>query len=91
MLLALAGVATAQQRPYQEGPVTVVTSVKVLDGQYETYMKYLANTWRRAMEASREAGIVTGYRVYDASPRRPDDADLYLVVTSIRTWRRSMA
>ena len=81
VLLALAGVATAQQRPYQQGPVTVVTSVKVMDGQYETYMKYLGNTWRRAMEASKEAGIVTGYSVFDASPRRMDDADLYLVVT----------
>lgn len=80
-LLAVAGIAGAQERPYGEGPVTVVTSVKVMDGQNENYLKFLANTWRRTMEASKEAGIVVSYRVYDASPRHPDDADLYLVTT----------
>lgn len=81
VLLALAGLATAQDRPYTEGPVTLVTSVKVVDGQYENYMSYLAKTWRQSMEASKEAGIVAEYHVFDASPRRVDDADLYLVVT----------
>jgi len=81
LLLALAGTATAQDRPYTDGPVTIVTSVKVMDGQYENYTKYLADSWRQTMEASKEAGVVVSYRVYDASPRRVDDADLYLVTT----------
>jgi hypothetical protein len=80
-VLALAGVAGAQERPYTEGPVTIVTSVKVMDGQYENYMKFLAGNWRRAMEASKEAGIVQEFHVFKASPRRPEDADLYLVET----------
>ena len=80
-VLAMAGVATAQERPYTEGPVTIVTSVKIMDGQYENYMKFLANTWRRTMEASKEAGYVQDYHVFNASPRRLDDADLYLVAT----------
>lgn len=81
ILLALAGIAAAQDRPYTEGPVTVVTSVKVMDGQYQNYMRFLADSWRRTMEASKEAGLVVDYRVYDASPRREDDADVYLVTT----------
>ena len=81
LLLLLSCVANAQERPYTEGPVTVVTSVKVMDGQYENYMKYLASTWRATMVASKEAGIVLDYRVFNASPRRADDADLYLVTT----------
>lgn len=80
-LLALAGIAGAQERPYTEGPVTVVTSVKVMDGQYQNYMRFLADTWRRTMQASKEAGLVVDYHVYDASPRREDDADVYLVTT----------
>ena len=80
-VLALAGVATAQDRAYTDGPVTVVTSVKIVDGQYENYMKYLAGNWRRAMEASKEAGILMDYHVFNASPRRADDADVYLVET----------
>lgn len=80
-LLALAGMAGAQDRAYTEGPVTVVTSVKVADGQLQNYMNYLARDWRRTQEASKEAGVIVSYRVYDASPRRVDDADLYLVTT----------
>src|SRR5687767_13572448 len=30
--------AGAQERSYKDGPVTVVTSVKVVDGQFENYM-----------------------------------------------------
>ena len=80
-VLAVAGIAGAQERPYTDGPVTIVTSVKIMDGQYENYMNFLANTWRRTMEASKEAGIVQEYHVFNASPRRPEDADLYLVET----------
>lgn len=81
LLLLLSSVSSAQERPYKDGPVVVVTSVKVMDGQYENYMKFLATTWRGTMDASKEAGIVLDYRVYNASPRRPEDADLYLVTT----------
>jgi hypothetical protein len=81
LLLALCGIATGQERPYKDGPVLMVTSVKVMDGQYENYMQFLATNWRRSMEASKEAGIVLDYGVYNASPRGPEDADLYLVTT----------
>lgn len=81
LLLVLCSVTTAQERPYKDGPVLMVTSVKVMDGQYENYMKFLANTWRASMEASKAAGVVLEYGVYNASPRRLEDADLYLVTT----------
>lgn len=81
LLMVLCGIATAQERPYKDGPVLVVTSVKVMDGQFENYMKYLAGNWRSTMEASKAAGIILDYNVFNASPRRPEDADLYLVTT----------
>lgn len=81
LLMLLSCVSSAQERPYKAGAVTVVTSVKVMDGQSDNYMKFLASSWRRTMEASKEAGIVVNYAVYNASPRRADDADLYLVTT----------
>lgn len=80
-LMLLSSVSFAQERAYKAGAVTVVTSVKVMDGQSDNYMKFLASTWRRSMEASKAAGIVVDYAVYNASPRRADDADLYLVTT----------
>ncbi|MEO6263413.1 MAG: hypothetical protein ABIO58_00295 [Luteimonas sp.] len=81
LLLAWAGLASAQQRSYSEGPVLVVTSVKVMDGQFENYMHYLDTTYKALMESSKEAGMILDYSVFSASPRGPDDADLYLVVT----------
>ena len=81
LLLVLSCVANAQERPYRDGPVSVVTSVKVMDGQYENYMKFLASAWRGNMAASKEAGVVLDYAVYNASPRRADDPDIYLVTT----------
>ncbi|MEO6138751.1 MAG: hypothetical protein ABIP11_08835 [Luteimonas sp.] len=80
-LLAIAGLAGAQERPYTEGPVVAVTSVKVMDGQSENYMRFLDGTYKASMEASKKAGVILDYSVFSASPRKPEDADLYLVVT----------
>jgi hypothetical protein len=73
--------ALAQQRPYSEGPVTVVSSVKTVDGQFENYMAFLNQTWRRVMEESKTAGLVSDYHVYSAQAHNPNEPDLYLVVT----------
>ncbi len=81
LLMAIAGLAGAQERRYTEGPVLAVTSVKVLDGQFENYMKFLDGTYKASMEASKKAGLILDYSVFNASPRKPEDADLYLVVT----------
>jgi len=45
LLLLAAAPCLAQDRSYQEGPVVIVTSVKVVDGQFENYMSYLAANW----------------------------------------------
>lgn len=81
LLAAAAAPLGAQQRPYEDGPVIVVTAVKVMDGQFENYMEYLNGTWRKSMEASKEAGLVAEYRVYSAQAHDPEEADLYLVTT----------
>ncbi len=80
-LLLIAGLAGAQERRYTEGSVVAVTSVKVMDGQFENYMGFLDGTYKATMEASKKAGVILDYAVYNASPRKPEDADLYLVVT----------
>ena len=81
-LLSLAAIpAFAQDRAWQEGPVTNVTAVKVVDGQFENYMDYLDKNWKVVMEEAKKAGYVTEYHVYGATPHNPQEADLYLVVT----------
>jgi competence protein ComGC len=81
LLVLLAVPALAQERPYKDGPVTIVTSVKLVDGQFENYMAYLDANWRRVMEESKKAGLVTEYHVYGTQAHNPNEPDLYLVVT----------
>ena len=81
LLLAAAAPAIAQEKPYADGPVIVVNAIKIVDGQFENYMAYLNGTWRKVQEASKEAGLVTEYHVYSATPHNPNEADLYLVTT----------
>lgn len=71
----------AQDRAYTEGTVSVVTSVKIMDGQGEAYMNYLAKTYKPLMEAQKKAGNVLDYSVYRTQARTPNDPDMYLVVT----------
>src|SRR5690242_4222913 len=84
MLLSAAllgsGAVAAQEHVYSEGQVVEVTSVKVKDGQFENYMKFLDGPYKASMEAAKKAGLVTDYGVYGAQAHNPQEADLYLVV-----------
>jgi len=79
-MFACANVAAVQERDYTEGAVSVVTSVKIKDGQFDNYMAYLRKTYKPIMEEQKKAGIILDWAIYNASPRTPNDADLYLVV-----------
>ena len=79
-LLGGSGVVAAQEHAYTEGQVVEVTSVKVQDGQFENYMKFLDGPYKASMEAAKKAGLVTDYGVYGAQAHNPQEADLYLVV-----------
>ena len=82
LLLAVVDVpASAQERPYTDGPVVVVSAVKIVDGQFENYMAFLNGTWRPMMQASKDAGIVSDFHVYSAQAHNPNEADLYLVTS----------
>lgn len=85
LLAALAGLfalsVAAQESPYTEGPVTQVVSIKVAAGHGDEYAAYLASTWVKQQEALKAAGIILGYAVYSATPRGPQDANIYLTTT----------
>jgi len=80
-LIAVTGVSVAADQPYQDGPVTMVSSIRTLPGMHETYLRYLATTYRTNMEAAKKEGIVLDYRVYETTPRSPDEPNVYLTVT----------
>ena len=77
----MTGAAGAADRPYTDGPISIVTSVKTEPGMDDAYMGWLQTNWKKAMEAQKAAGIVLGYAVYGTQARSPSDPDLYLVVT----------
>lgn len=68
-------------RVYKEGPVTAVTYVKIKDGQFDNYMKWLDTTFKPENEALIKAKIILGYKVYTQDARDPHDADLILTIT----------
>jgi len=77
----MTGAASAADRPYTEGPVSIVTSVKTQPGMDDAYMAWLQTNWKKNLEAQKAAGNVLGYAVYSTQARSPDEPDLYLVVT----------
>jgi len=79
--IAVSGVSLAADQPYQDGPVTVVSSIRTLPGMHDTYLRYLATTYRANMDAAKKEGIILDYRVYETSPSSPDEPNLYLTVT----------
>jgi len=80
LVFACANVAAADDRDYTEGPVSVVTSVKIMDGQFDNYMAFLRKQYKPLLEEEKKQGIILDYAIYGASPRGPNDADLYLVI-----------
>jgi hypothetical protein len=81
LLSALPAVYAQSTHPYQEGTVTVVSSIKIKPGRFEDYMKFLATDYKKLMEAYKKEGLVVNYAVYSAMPHTPQEPDLYLTVS----------
>lgn len=81
LLVVSMGSAVAADRPYQEGNVTDVSSIRTEPGMFDEYMAWLAGPWKQAMEAQKAAGIIVSYGVYVTSPRGLDGPDIYLLTT----------
>ena len=78
-LVSVSGVAAAAERPYTEGSVVNVSSLRTEPGMFNEYMKYLAGPYKQMMEAQKAAGIILDYKVYAVTPRGPHDPDIYLL------------
>jgi hypothetical protein len=73
------GAAVAADRPYTEGVVSEISSIRTEPGMFDAYMAWLAGPYKQIMEAQKAAGLIVDYAVYAAAPRSPSDPDLYLV------------
>ena len=69
------------ERAYTEGPVTEVNYIRVEYGHFEEYIDWLNSTWKPTMEATKKAGLIIDYKVYRATPKSPDLANIILWIT----------
>lgn len=81
ILCAAPVLASAEERTYKQGPVTAITYVKIEPGRFDDYMAFLGGAYRKTMEESMKAGLVTSWHIYSTKPRNPSDPDLILAVT----------
>jgi L-rhamnose mutarotase len=79
LVFAMAG-ASGAEKSYTEGQVTELSFIKIKPGKFDEYMKYLSTTYKTIMEANKKAGLITGYGVYAAQPRSPQEPDLILSI-----------
>ena len=84
-LTALATIAQADGRDWNDGPVVNVAAIRTVDGHFDEYMHWLATTYKRQQEAAKAAGLITSYRVMVVEARTAQDPDIYLV-TEYRNW-----
>ena len=71
----------ANERRYSYGPVTEVDYIRVEYGHFDEYMAWVSSTWVPTMEALKKAGLIIGYKVFQASPKSPDQPNVYLEIT----------
>ena len=74
--------ARAQSGPgYSYGPVTEVDYIHVEYGHFDEYMAWVTSTWVPTMEAAKQAGLIIGYKVFQSSPKSPDEPNVYLEIS----------
>jgi hypothetical protein len=79
---SLSLVAHAQDvRQYTDGPVTEVDYIQVEYGHFEEYVDWLNSTWKPTMEAFKRAGLIIDYKAVRATPKTPDQPNIFLMIT----------
>ena len=68
-------------RQYTDGPVTEVDYIQVEYGHFAEYIDWLNSTWKPTMEAMKKAGLIIDYKVLQATPKSPDQPNIYLWIT----------
>ena len=68
-------------RQYTDGPVTELDYMRIEYGHFEEYIDWLASTWKPTMEAAKNAGLIIDYKVVRATPKTPDQPNIFLMIT----------
>jgi hypothetical protein len=78
---ATSSVLADDSKAYTEGPVVVVTAIRTKPGKFDAYMKWLDTTGKQLRDDQKKAGLILDYAIYSATPRSPNDPDLYMTIT----------
>jgi hypothetical protein len=81
LCVASSMVPAQSARAYKEGQVTDITYIRTKGGHFEEYMRFLDGPYKALMEAQKKAGLVIDYHIYAATPRGPQEPDLFLTTT----------
>jgi hypothetical protein len=79
-LLSASAPAYAQESSYKPGSVWESSYIKVLPGQFENYLDYLATSWKKVQELGKKEGAVVDYHVLSTNNARQGEPDLILIV-----------
>ena len=60
--------------------------IQVEYGHFEEYIEWVNSTWVPTMEAMKKAGLIIDYKVFQATPKSPDQPNMYLEIL-LKTWR----
>jgi hypothetical protein len=58
-----------------------VDYIDVEYGHLDEYMAWVTSTWMPTMKAAKNAGLIIDYKVFRASPKSPDQPNVYLEIT----------
>ena len=72
--------AAAQESSYTPGTIWELSNIKVMPGQFENYMDYLAGNWRKIQEIGKKEGYVVSYHIFQVNAARKDEPDLILAI-----------
>lgn len=72
--------AAAQESSWKPGTVWEAGRIDVLPGQFENYMDWLADQWKKIQELGKAEGIVVSYHVLAVNNPRAGEPDLILLV-----------
>lgn len=71
--------ANAQASAYAPGNYWSVQGIYIEPGQFENYMDYIADRYRKNQDFAKSRGWINGYRMLVNVNKRADEPDLYLI------------
>jgi hypothetical protein len=81
----LSNVVLADERPYTDGSVWAVSTVRTSDGMFDIYMESLGKTYKPVMDEAKKQGLILSYKIIGTNSSGPDDYNVLFLV-EYKNW-----